>query len=219
MYSEQISYFFPVDSDVLSLIHFPCLTHLFSPSCWLLSCFPACPSLVLKQSFIHASFCPFFHPPAKIHFRLSLASNLHAPFSPNVFHFSFISIISCRLPSSCLCSRRFEQILISVFLFWSSFVFAPPSYFTHLCSFFHHVCNQNHLIIRCSTVWHVDCLLSITDQSWIKQHIDNWEYKVHWRFMHMCSFLGKQHVVTFWSRSKCLPDRDFINLCKILEKL
>lgn len=55
-------------SITLSLIPFPCLIHLFIPSGLLISLQPlfssACPSLVLKQSFIHTSFCPLSYPPA-----------------------------------------------------------------------------------------------------------------------------------------------------------
>lgn len=85
-------------SITLSLIPFPCLIHLFLPSGLLISLQPlfstACPSLVLKQSFIHTSFCPLSYPRAKVHFDFLLPNSFHAPFSPCTFINSFFSPIA-----------------------------------------------------------------------------------------------------------------------------
>lgn len=85
-------------SITLSLIPSPCLIHLFIPSGLLISLQPlfssACPSLVLKQSFIHTSFCPLSYPRAKVHFDFFPPNSFHAPFSPCTFINSFFSPIA-----------------------------------------------------------------------------------------------------------------------------
>lgn len=82
---------FPIlyGSVTLSLIHFPCLTHLFIPSCLVISLLPLffpCLSFPCSQTIIHPPFIlSLFYPPAKVHFDLFLPKSYYAPFSPCTF--------------------------------------------------------------------------------------------------------------------------------------
>lgn len=93
----------------LSLIHFPCLTHLFIPSCLVISLQPLffpCLSLPCSQTIIHPPFMPSFclpllpKPilisfslnPSMLHFLLAPSLPLIVPHSPLLsHHFSFSS--------------------------------------------------------------------------------------------------------------------------------
>lgn len=68
---------------------FPCLTHLFIPSCLVILLsplfFPRL-SFLCSQTIIHPPFIlSFFYPPGKVHFHLFLPKSYYAPFSPCAF--------------------------------------------------------------------------------------------------------------------------------------
>lgn len=92
----DVSFLFCLNHSFLNPL--PFLIHLFIPSGLLISLQPlfssACPSLVLKQSFIHTSFCPLSYPRAKVHFDFFPPNSFHAPFSPCTFINSFFSPIA-----------------------------------------------------------------------------------------------------------------------------
>lgn len=126
-------------SITVFFISFPCVIHVFILSCSLLSLkllfFSNCPSLSLKQSFIHTSLHPFSYPTSILipfspipSMPCSLLASSLSPFCspiPSFFHYFFISFCSFFLCPTFL--RSFLHNFLFLFIHSSAPYFFPSS--------------------------------------------------------------------------------------------